>query len=59
MDKKTELTNHEIFVTRAKNNEMIFEDIEVFYNRQRMYSNNNYLSPAEYEEKMLRMQMVA
>ena len=50
---KTEFTNHEIFETRAKANEMIFEYIEVFYNRQRMHSSNNYLSPAEYEEKML------
>ena len=29
--------------------------IEVFYNRQRLRSSNNYLSPVEYEEKMLRM----
>jgi len=52
---KTEFTNHEIFKTRAQANEMIFEYIEVFYNRQRMHSSNNYLSPIEYEEKMLRM----
>ena len=50
---KTEFTNHEIFETRAKANEMIFEYIEVFYNRERMHSSNNYLSPVEYEEKML------
>ena len=50
---KTEFTNHEIFKTRAQANEMIFEYIEVFYNRQRMHSSNNYLSPVEYEEKML------
>ena len=50
---KTEFTNHEIFETRAKANEMIFEYIEVFYNRERMHSSNNYLSPIEYEEKML------
>ena len=50
---KTEFTNHEMFETRAKANEMIFEYIEVFYNRQRMHSSNNYLSPVEYEEKML------
>jgi len=52
---KTEFTNHEIFETRAKANEMIFEYIEVFYNRQRMHSSNNYLSPVDYEDKMLRM----
>ena len=50
---KTEFTNHEIFETKAKANEMIFEYIEVFYNRQRIHSSNNYLSPVEYEEKML------
>jgi transposase InsO family protein len=49
---KTEFTNHEMFKTRAQANEMIFEYIEVFYNRQRMHSSNNYLSPVEYEEKM-------
>jgi len=50
---KTEFTNHEIFKTRAEANQKIFEYIEVFYNRQRMHSSNNYLSPVEYEEKML------
>jgi len=50
---KTEFTNHEIFETRAQANQKIFEYIEVFYNRQRMHSSNNYLSPVEYEEKML------
>jgi len=50
---KTEFTNHEMFETRAKANEMIFEYIEIFYNRTRMHSSNNYLSPVEYEEKML------
>ncbi len=48
-----------MFKTRAKANEMIFEYIEVFYNRQRMHSSNNYLSPIEFEEKMLRIEMVA
>ena len=42
-----------MFETRAIANEMIFEYIEVFYNRQRMHSSNNYLSPVDYEEKML------
>ena len=50
---KTEFANHEMFKTRTQANEMIFEYIEVFYNRERMHSSNNYLSPVEYEEKML------
>ncbi len=56
---KTEFTNHEIFETRAKANEMIFEYIEVFYNKQRMHSSNNYLSPTEFEEKMLLIEIAA
>lgn len=50
---KTELVYQEIFETRAKANQKIFEYIEVFYNRQRMHSANQNLSPVEYEEKML------
>ena len=55
---KTELTNHEEFETKAQANEKIFEYIEVFYNRQRMHSSNNYLSPVEFEEKMLLEEIV-
>jgi len=51
---KTELIYREIFETRAQANQAIFEYIEVFYNRQRMHSANGNLSPAEFEEKMLR-----
>jgi len=50
---KTELVYHEIYETKAQANQSIFEYIEVFYNRQRMYSTNNYLSPVEFENKML------
>jgi len=50
---KTELTHHVIFETRAQANQAIFEYIKVFYNRQRMHSNNNNLSPVQFEEKML------
>jgi len=50
---KTELVYHEIYETKAQANQSIFEYIEVFYNRQRMHSTNNYLSPVEYENKML------
>ena len=48
-----------MFETRSKANEMIFEYIEVFYNRQRMHSSNNYLSPVEFEENMLLNEMTA
>ena len=46
---KVELTHHEQFKTRAEAKQAIFEYIEVFYNRVRMHSTNDYLSPVEYE----------
>jgi putative transposase len=56
---KTELVYHESFKTKAQANEMIFEYIEIFYNRQRLHSYNNYMSPIEFEEKMLLKEMIA
>jgi len=56
---KTELVYHEIYETRAQANQSIFEYIEVFYNRQRMHSTNNNLSPVEYENMMLQKETVA
>ena len=43
----------------AKINEKIFEYIEIFYNRQRLHSSNGYMSPSEFEDKMLRLEMVS
>jgi len=56
---KTELTYHETFYTKTQANEKIFEYIEIFYNRQRLHSTNNYMSPSDYEEKMLQLEMVS
>lgn len=56
---KTEFTHHEVFQTREKAKQMIFEYIEIFYNRQRLHSANNYLSPIEFENKMLLKEIVA
>ena len=56
---KTEMVNHCIFHTKAEANEAIFKYIEVFYNRQRLHSTNDYLSPVDYEMKMLQYEMVA
>jgi len=56
---KTELVHHERFKTRAEANQAIFEYIEVFYNRQRLHSSNNYMSPVNYETKMLQFQTAA
>ncbi len=39
----------EVDMTREVAKQDIFEYIEVFYNRQRMHSSNDYLSPVEFE----------
>jgi transposase InsO family protein len=47
---KTELIYQTKFKTREEAKHAIFEYIEVFYNRIRMHSTNDYLSPVKYEE---------
>ena len=47
---KTELIYQNKFKTREEAKSKIFEYIEVFYNRIRMHSTNDYLSPVKYEE---------
>lgn len=47
---KTELTNHYQFNNQKEAKNVIFEYIEVFYNRIRIHSANNYLAPIEFEE---------
>lgn len=47
---KVELTHHERFKTREEAKLAIFEYIEVFYNRMRMHSTNDYLSPVDFEK---------
>jgi transposase InsO family protein len=49
---KTELVHHQHYQTRAKAKQDIFEYIEVFYNRERIHSANNYLSPVDYEMQL-------
>lgn len=46
---KTELTHQCKFRSREEARNIIFEYIEVFYNRVRIHSANDYLSPAEFE----------
>lgn len=46
---KIELIHQIKFKTREEAKQAIFEYIEVFYNRVRMHSANDYLSPVEYE----------
>jgi len=47
---KTELTNHYQFKNKQEAKNVIFEYIEVFYNKIRIHSANNYLAPAEFEK---------
>lgn len=47
---KTELVYQTKFETKQQAKEAIFEFIEVFYNRQRLHSSLNYMSPCEFEE---------
>lgn len=49
---KTELTHHEDFKTREEAKQVIFEYIEVFYNRERLHSSNDYMSPVDYESAL-------
>jgi len=46
---KTELVHHCDFKTREEARAAIFEYIEVFYNRQRLHSANNYEAPLTFE----------
>lgn len=46
---KNELIYQQKFNTRKEAKQAIFEYIEVFYNRVRVHSANDYLSPADYE----------
>ena len=47
---KTGLTHHRSYQTRKEAEQDVFEYIEVFYNRQRLHSTNDYWSPVDYEE---------
>ena len=46
---KTELVHHTKFKTQEEARQAIFEYLEVFYNRIRTHSANDYLSPEEFE----------
>jgi transposase InsO family protein len=50
---KTELVHHEKYKTREAARLSIFDYIEMFYNRRRLHSFLNYLSPEEFEKSMV------
>lgn len=49
---KKEMIYLEKYATRESARKAIFEYIEVFYNRIRLHSTINFLSPADFEQKM-------
>ena len=49
---KLELIDRQSWATRSQVRRAVFEFIEVFYNRKRLHSSLNYLSPAEYERQI-------
>ena len=50
---KNELVHHSDFHTRETARAAIFDYIEVFYNRQRRHQALGYLSPAQFERRMV------
>ncbi len=48
---KTELVDHEDYLSRQDAKQSLFEYIEVFYNRRRRHSYLGYISPVEFEER--------
>lgn len=51
---KSELIYQHGYDSREQAKAAIFEYIEVYYNRQRKHSTNDYLSPQDYEQKWLK-----
>jgi transposase InsO family protein len=49
---KTELVHNEKYQTREQARLSVFDYIETFYNRRRLHSYLNYLSPEEFEKSM-------
>ena len=47
---KEECVERQKFATRAEAKQVVFEYMEVFYNRQRKHSALGYVSPADYEK---------
>ncbi|MCA1591868.1 MAG: IS3 family transposase [Acidobacteria bacterium] len=45
------------FETRQQAGDLLFDYIEVFYNRQRMHSASGYLAPTEYEARYYQAQL--
>jgi putative transposase len=48
---KSECVDRQSFASRAQARQVIFEYLEVFYNRQRLHSSLGYVSPVTYEQQ--------
>ena len=49
---KTEQVHHCRFRTREEAKAAVFDDVEIFYNRQRLHSGLGYRTPAEARAEM-------
>ncbi len=49
---KLELIDKRAWATRAQVRRAVVDYIEVFFNRRRLHSSLNYLTPAEYEDRI-------
>lgn len=56
---KTQLLYHEQFLTVKQAEQTLFNYIEIYYNRRRRHSTNNYRSPANFEEHWSKVQNMA
>jgi len=50
---KVEQVHHDDYRTRDEARSVIFDDIEIFYNRQRKHSYIDYQSPVDFEERFV------
>jgi putative transposase len=51
---KEEMVHHEHFRTRQEAKDKLFDYIEVFYNRQRIHSATGYVSPEQFEARLIK-----
>lgn len=56
---KTEMVYHEKFQTKNQAKLAVFEYIEIWYNRQRIHSALGYLTPVEFEQKLMNCEITA
>jgi putative transposase len=56
---KLELIDRRSWATRTQARRAVFDFVEIFYNRQRLHSSLNYMTPAEYEADGIHQQKAA